>query len=183
MGVHAKAPSVISHPPTLSGMLLSDWLRSNRWALGDEVAERFDGQLPFLFKVLSIGKSLSIQAHPTQPHAKELHARAPDKYPDPNHKPEMVIVVRDFEGFCGFRPLDEIQAFVSCVAELRDLVGAEVAERFASLGPQSTLDERRMGLKEVFSTVMGSDPATVRSKVENLVARARETKDGDEGMR
>ena len=31
------------------------------------------GQLPFLFKVLSAGKALSIQAHPCKELAKELH--------------------------------------------------------------------------------------------------------------
>lgn len=33
--------------------------------LGESVALRFQGQLPYLFKVLDVRKMLSIQAHPT----------------------------------------------------------------------------------------------------------------------
>lgn len=174
MGTHAKAPSTVSHPPSLSGLLLSDWLKSNRWALGDEVAEKFDGKLPFLFKVLSIGKSLSIQAHPTQSHARELHAHHPDKYPDPNHKPEMVIALRDFEGFCGFRPLGKIQTFVSSVPEVRSLIDEEVVGRFLALDERSAPDVQRSGLREVFSAVTHSDPTDVASRVNQLAERVKE---------
>lgn len=180
MGTHTKAPSTVSHPPSLSGLLLSDWLKSNRWALGDKVAEKFDGKLPFLFKVLSIGKSLSIQAHPTQAHARELHARHPDKYPDANHKPEMVIALRDFEGFCGFRPLGEIQAFVSGVAELRSLIDEAAVGRFLALDERTEPDVRKSGLREVFSAVTNSDPARVASLVKQLVERVKEA--GEDGM-
>ena len=72
---------------------------------------------------MSINKALSIQAHPNKQHARQLHASLPDRYPDPNHKPEMVIVLRDFEGFCGFRPLGEIQGFVESVKELKGAIG------------------------------------------------------------
>ena len=125
-----KGPSVISYPPEFKGKLLSDWLKDNQWALGEKVGEEFSGQLPFLFKTLSINKALSIQAHPTKPHAQELHKAAPDKYPDPTHKPELVVAIRDFEGFCGFRPIDEIQGFVSRVPELQAVVGKEVSDAF-----------------------------------------------------
>ena len=109
---------------------------------GDKVLKRFPvkGQLPFLFKVISVNKSLSIQAHPNkvrifqyqfivvsgifvpskktkaslvllQKHAEELHATKPDKYPDDNHKPEMAIALTPFEGMCGFRPKQQILNF------------------------------------------------------------------------
>ena len=55
------------------------------------------------FKVLSVGKALSIQAHPDIALAKKLHAERPDVYKDPNHKPEMAIALTKFEGLCGFR--------------------------------------------------------------------------------
>ena len=54
-------------------------------------------------KVLSVGKALSIQAHPDIALAKKLHAERPDVYKDPNHKPEMAIALTKFEGLCGFR--------------------------------------------------------------------------------
>lgn len=61
------------------------------------VAKQFNKELPFLFKVLSVNSSLSIQAHPNKAHAEKLHAADPEHYPDPNHKPEMTIALTDFE--------------------------------------------------------------------------------------
>ena len=48
-----------------------------------------------------------------QKHAEELHAAKPDKYPDPNHKPEMAIALTPFEGMCGFRPKEQIVNFLN----------------------------------------------------------------------
>lgn len=61
MGTHPNGPSVMVD----NGLLLVDWIQKNPRVLGTEVFERF-GQLPFLFKVLSVGQALSIQAHPTK---------------------------------------------------------------------------------------------------------------------
>ena len=91
MGTHPKAPSVAAAPPYYRGISLAELIEDNKKLLGEEVEEAFDGHLPFLFKVLSVNKSLSIQAHPTKEHAAKLHVHRPDLYPDPNHKPEMAI--------------------------------------------------------------------------------------------
>ena len=72
-------------------------------------------QLPFLFKVLSVNKCLSIQAHPDKANAAVLHLRDPEHYGDDNHKPEMSVALTDFEAMCGFRPYGEIVAH--CAAE------------------------------------------------------------------
>ena len=59
--------------------------------------------LSYLFKVLSVNKALSIQAHPNKDLAAKLHVTRPDKYKDPNHKPEMAIAVSDdFKAMYGF---------------------------------------------------------------------------------
>jgi mannose-6-phosphate isomerase len=77
MGTHPSCPSVVKE----SSKPLSDVLSSNPSLLGEKVAEKFGkGQLPFLFKILSIHKALSIQAHPDKTLAKELHARDPKNY-------------------------------------------------------------------------------------------------------
>ena len=58
-------------------------------------------QLPFLLKVLSIHKALSIQAHPDRDLASRLHRERPDIYKDPNHKPEIAIALTDdFQALC-----------------------------------------------------------------------------------
>jgi mannose-6-phosphate isomerase len=59
-------------------------------------------KLPFLFKILSINKPLSIQSHPDKLLAKELNNKFPKIYPDDNHKPKMAIAITDFEAFYGF---------------------------------------------------------------------------------
>jgi mannose-6-phosphate isomerase len=41
--------------------------------------------------------------------ASKLHARNPDQFTDPNHKPEIALALGDFEAFCGFKPLKDIQ--------------------------------------------------------------------------
>lgn len=89
MGTHPNGPSKV-----LGGeneMFLSDWIDANLDVLGPTVKETFDGKLPFLFKVLSVNKALSIQAHPNKSHATVLHKERPEIYKDPNHKPEMAI--------------------------------------------------------------------------------------------
>ena len=172
-----KGPSVVAHPHQFSGQLLSDWLESNQWALGKQVAEEFNTQLPFLFKVLSINKALSIQAHPTKSHAQQLHRAAPDKYPDPNHKPELVVVLEDFEGFCGFRPFGEIQRFVSTIPELQVIISKENADMFAKVSGSASVEERKEALRKVFTAVMTCDSEVIRTQLEGLVQRAKG--DGD----
>ena len=121
MGTHKNGPSIIKYPKHLAGTLLSDWLKGNQWALGPRVAKEFGGELPFLLKILSVNKALSIQAHPDKERAAQLHKTAPDRYPDSNHKPEMVIALREFEGMCGFRPFPDVQSWVMRVPELRNV--------------------------------------------------------------
>lgn len=59
--------------------------------------------LPFLFKFLSVSKSLSIQIHPTKEQAEHLHKIDPQTYNDDNHKPEMAIALTKVSLLYGFR--------------------------------------------------------------------------------
>jgi mannose-6-phosphate isomerase len=81
--------------------------------------------LPYLFKVLSVAKALSIQAHPDKRLAEALHASRPDVYKDANHKPEMALALTPFEAMCGFRSLKEISDGFQACPELCALVGEE----------------------------------------------------------
>jgi mannose-6-phosphate isomerase len=79
MGTHPKSPSHVR----FSGEVLSDHLTNNPSLIGKRVIERFDasdGNLPFLFKVLSIEKALSVQSHPDKKTAEILHTQQPDIY-------------------------------------------------------------------------------------------------------
>jgi len=77
MGTHPSTPSIVKEV----NKPLADILAANPSLIGAKVAQKFgEGQLPFLFKILSIHKALSIQAHPDKALAKELHARDPKNY-------------------------------------------------------------------------------------------------------
>lgn len=86
MGTHPNGPSEVMEKKTP----LKDLLNTSN--LTDKIHKEYSGDLPFLFKVLSIRKALSIQAHPDKKLASKLHAKFPDVYKDPNHKPEMVCM-------------------------------------------------------------------------------------------
>lgn len=89
MGAHVSGPSLTS----VTNESLSAWLSRHPRALGKEVCLQHGVNLPFLFKVLSVRKSLSIQSHPDKSLAEQLHAERPSIYKDPNHKPEIALAV------------------------------------------------------------------------------------------
>ncbi len=89
MGTHPNGPSKI--------------LKDGKEVL---LSEEINGQLSYLFKVLSIKKPLSIQMHPDKAHAEILHKNFPDYYKDDNHKPELFIALNDFELLFGLVSLN-----------------------------------------------------------------------------
>ncbi|KAI1338136.1 mannose-6-phosphate isomerase [Xylariaceae sp. FL0016] len=92
-----------------TGEPLADVLQKNKQQLlGKKVNDRFDGQLPYLPKILSIAKALPLQLHPNKELATKLHQKDPDNFSDPNHKPEIAVALSKFEVFAGFKPLAEI---------------------------------------------------------------------------
>ena len=129
MGTHPSGPSVVR----ASGEPLLDHVRRHPGELGERVAERFGGDLPFLFKVLSVRTALSIQAHPDKVLAESLHAERPGVYKDANHKPEMALALTDFEALSGFvesealaRALEETPELRACVGDGAEAVAARL---------------------------------------------------------
>ena len=72
MGTHPNGPSKVLIPGQ-DELTLEQWVKDNPESLGDEVRQTFDNSLPFLFKVLSVEKALSIQAHPNKVMKEDLH--------------------------------------------------------------------------------------------------------------
>ncbi|EGQ8022722.1 mannose-6-phosphate isomerase, class I [Vibrio vulnificus] len=114
MGTHPNGCSKLAH----TGMLLSDFIQSDPAnVLGDYTVERF-GDLPFLFKVLSAEKPLSIQVHPSREKAIEGYQKenlqglqltdSSRNYKDGNHKPELVYALTFYKAMNGFRTIEEI---------------------------------------------------------------------------
>ena len=135
------------------------------------MAKKFNGQLPFLFKVLSVNKSLSIQAHPTKEHAAELHTHAPDKYPDPNHKPELAIALTDFQAMCGFRPFNEIAHKVEIVTELQCVVGKDACEKIKAAQTSDDVNVQKAALKFCFTALMSCNTEVIETQLDNLIHR------------
>ncbi len=95
--------------------------------LGPALAARFDG-LPYLLKLLAAAQPLSIQVHPNSAQARAGFAReqaagmpvdAPERcYPDPHHKPELLLALTEFDALCGFRRPAELAQTLAALPEL-----------------------------------------------------------------
>ncbi|SJM86369.1 probable Mannose-6-phosphate isomerase [Zygosaccharomyces bailii] len=179
MGTHPKVPSLRhDDKKSLRDIIANDPDR----LLGSAIVKKFhlSHELPFLFKVLSINKVLSIQAHPDKALGKVLRAQDPQHYPDDNHKPEMAVTLTDFEGLCGFKPLEEIADELNRISELRNIVGEEVSSEFAqkihSVAKKGSREdeENRKLLQAVFSKVMNAPDDVIAQNAQGLVKRAHE---------
>ncbi|OAV92388.1 phosphomannose isomerase type I [Puccinia triticina 1-1 BBBD Race 1] len=182
MGTHSSLPSKL-----IDGKLLSDHLSSDPvQLLGKEISNQYGSRLPFLFKVLAIGKALSIQAHPDRQLAIKLHKERPDVYKDDNHKPEMAIAITSFSGFCGFRPLNQISQYLEKVPEFAAVIGQETSSRFLETIPsdasqpsitsstssdQASVKKHQIVLKELFGKLMNASTELVADQVRKLVKR------------
>src|SRR6476620_65989 len=90
MGTHPNAPSLLLDTREPLSSLFTTQEEAEEM-LSPKIIQKFGRDLPFLFKVLSIRKALSIQAHPDKLLASKLFKEFPDLYKDGNHKPEMVL--------------------------------------------------------------------------------------------
>jgi mannose-6-phosphate isomerase len=175
-GTHPSGPSKIVADGRVED--LNAWLRVNNAALGAP-AYSASSALPYLFKVLSVGKALSVQAHPDRARAALLHASAPGAYPDDNHKPELACALTPFEALCGFRPPADLAAHVLSAPELVDLVGAVACEALRASAASTSDTERAAGgsapfrsaLRSAFAAYMSAPDAAVQGAVAALQAR------------
>jgi mannose-6-phosphate isomerase len=146
MGAHPSAPSGLDRPATppapftLTASIASKVTLDTVIAadpsgeLGPECAARFGGRLPFLLKVLSAEKALSIQVHPSRAQAEAGYAAerdlAPDdprrNYVDDWPKPELLYALTPFEVVAGLRAPDDAAALLITLAvdELKPLAAS-----------------------------------------------------------
>ncbi|CAK1579274.1 unnamed protein product [Parnassius mnemosyne] len=163
IGTHPNGPSLIIE----RNILLSEYLKDNADAIGPVIRKRFGIAVPFLLKILSIQKALSIQAHPKKEHAEQLHAALPDMYKDPNHKPELAIALTHFEALCGFRPILEIKEFLKKLPELTKILSKESVNSLI----QNEDDNPELLIKQVFQSLMTCDKSVVANSLEELLKR------------
>lgn len=147
MGAHPGDPSRVD------GESLVDVLaRDTAGQLGEAVATRWDGRLPFLLKVLAAEEPLSLQAHPSAEQAAEGYAREEARriardagnrnYPDPTPKPELLCALTEFHALAGFRDPHRTVDLLQSVST-------------PGLGPYIDLlagEQNRDGLRALFTT-------------------------------
>lgn len=180
MGAHPKAPSRVLGPFGRDGL---DALieRHPREVLGEAAARRFNGRLPFLFKVLAAARPLSLQAHPDREAARRGFERenrlgiavgAPQRnYRDPNHKPECLCALTPFWALSGFRPPAEI------LGRLRRLCPRALAddlERFEGQCDAAGLRRLFAGLLRLGPELRPTAIAEALSNADRLDAPARD---------
>ncbi|GAA0308784.1 mannose-6-phosphate isomerase, class I [Kineococcus aurantiacus] len=172
IGTHPGFPT-----PTADGRTVADVVAADpAGVLGAETAGRGGTRLPFLLKVLSAGRPLSVQVHPSPEQARAGFADeetrgvplgAPHRnYVDDQPKPEMMVAVTPMRALAGFRDPAAVRA------DLHRLLGApgggtsaELDALLAGPDPAATL---RGALRLLLS---GGEPAA--GFVTRLVAAAR----------
>lgn len=171
MGAHPKSPSTVIDDGRRT--LLPDLIdRYPNEILGENVAQRFGGRLPYLFKVLAAARPLSVQAHPTRDQAKAGFARenrlgialgAPERnYRDDNHKPECICALRPMWALNGFRMVPDIQSLLAQVCP----EGLGTALESLRRSPNSD------GLRRFFQTLMTLEEEKKSRIIRESVSRA-----------
>ena len=148
MGDHEKAPSL-----TPDGKRLSQICQV--------------GCIPFLFKVLSIAKPLSIQVHPSKELAEIFHSIDPTNFPDDNHKPEMAIFIKETTLLCGFRPYNEIINFLNHFNEFKNICGIEDSNNFIINPNSNNLKKLVLNLLSCDSKIIFKESNKLYNKIHN----------------
>lgn len=187
IGTHPNGMSQIvlpsideSKPDDIVRMKLVDYVQQNpEMHLGvvgeTEPSNEYD--LTFLFKVLSIEKVLSVQAHPDKHLAAQLFTERPDVYKDPNHKPEMAVALTDdFEAMSGFRPIYDIASNLLDYPEFTDLIGKCRYDILQFVAGKRGVNPKPI-LKTMFHTYITADEIKVKNNLDKLNSRLAEKED------
>lgn len=170
MGAHPNGCSQVDYQG--QKIRLSDLIASDpAHFLSANTAQTF-GELPYLFKILAAEQALSIQVHPSkseaeQGFAKENAAQIPltaanRNYKDPNHKPELVYALTDYQAMNGFRPINEI------VEHFQRLAIVPLQPLLEHLQQQQT----EVGLKSFFTELLSFSGSEKQVAIEQLIAYA-----------
>lgn len=148
---------------------------------------KYNKQLPFLFKILSVAQPLSLQAHPDKKLAQILHKQDPKNYPDANHKPELAIALTEFHVLCDFRPHKEIANFMRLLAPLKQVAGNKSCELYQQLvqdrrssSPAHSQNQKldsdlRLALADCFKNLMTCSRETILRETKSLIDSAPNT--------
>lgn len=198
LGAHRSAPSRTTQGSGLDEVIARDPAST----LGDDVARRFGGRLPYLLKVLAADRPLSMQVHPGLAQARagfaaEEAAAVPmsapyRNYKDDNHKPEAMVALTPFEALCGFRSVAAAQALVAgldapLARELAAILAVRPGEEAIATAMRRLLDPTdgpsAQDVDRVVRACAGRPPAdSPDPAADRVVVRLAEAYPGDPGV-
>lgn len=79
----------------------------------------------------------------------------------------------EFQGLCGFRPLEEIAQHLSEIPELKAIVGETAADMVVD-GVSGDAKAQSKALKAAFEALMSADETRVREETTKLIRRINE---------
>jgi len=147
--------------------------------LGERAVARFGDDVPFLMKMLSVARALSVQAHPDKALAVKLHESNPEAYKDDNHKPEMALCVSEtFEAMSGFANADAVLAATRRHEEFGRVIGdddaIEALRKAVESGQSNESAALRDAFKRVFTALMTAEKGKVETELRAMEARVRD---------
>lgn len=87
----------------------------------------------------------------------------------------MALAITPFKGFCGFRPLSQIAAYLALVPEFADLISDRAHTTLVALSSETSLptadEPRKIALREVFECLMTAPDDEVKENLAALVQR------------
>ncbi len=150
--------------------------------LGRDTVLSFGKSLPFLFKILSAGSPLSIQAHPNKKQAEEGFKRENERgipldafnrnYRDSNHKPEILCALTPFTAMCGFRESGEIDNLFS-------ITGSDLYKEYLK---NSLVSHKDNALRVFFTKYMNLDKVSISRLIKEIIRWARNDNSSEAGL-
>lgn len=174
IGTHTKAPSKIFNNKRFK--TLKEAIEKNIYEiLGNKVADKFN-ELPFLLKLLTVGKPLSIQAHPNKKLAEEgfekenkrgiYYFSSKRNYRDSNHKPEMLYALTPFYLMHGFRSKAEI---INNLKKIQDPILNEIIIKYK--------DKRSSNfIKEIFYRIISLENNIKNKIIKSVISASKKHK-------
>ncbi|MDP8219074.1 MAG: mannose-6-phosphate isomerase, class I [Candidatus Theseobacter exili] len=180
IGAHDKSSSeaIIDGKAYPLNQLISDYPVET---LSQEVLKAFSNSLPFLLKVISVGKALSIQVHPDKQQAKLLNIKDPEHYKDCNHKPEIAIALDFFTALVGLKKYTDIIEILNRHPEISEFIGQNIVRQITR--SENTDTKTRTALiKSLFSSLIDNSeayPDKLTKSIEALKKRLENNTDNN----
>jgi len=133
-----------------------------------------DRQLPFMLKVLSINPAfgLSIQSHPDIDLARQLHARDPEHYPDPFHKPEIGIALTPVKLLYNITSSKALRQVICDYPEIVDLLSEQTRSGLISRDRAvEDLELSAQTRRGIFSDCIKAEQEAVSTVVKSICER------------